>query len=687
MEFQFGFLRFRVSDGRVRFAGEGDEGFAEVNVAGGNRDSHFGNKMICSSESFGFKYVSHELGKDRLVIVQRSELVEARTCFFACRGSNAVRVYTEVENISDAPITVDEVSSFVYSGFCGGCDDAENTYFYRFLQSHHAECQPRRASLAELGITDAFAVGQNRIGGANIGSWSTKEELPQGIVESRGKFTMFQIESNASWYYEIGDRKTGGEKSLYLYLGGANGTFGDWAKTLAPRESYRTVTVALCVSDSLNGVIGEMTEYRRLIAGQNDADSDLPIIFNEYMHLSWDSPTEENTKKYLPAVAKTGADYYVIDCGWHDEVAGNIIYPYVGRWKESKARFPHGVRATTDLIRSYGMKAGLWIEPEIVGYLCKEMLDYYGDECFLHRYGKKICVMGRYFLNFGKEKVRAYLTETIRRMVEDYGAEYIKLDYNQDIGVGADTEGGSLGEGLENDRRAYLEWIDSVRAAYPNVLIETCSSGGMRMDYLTLSHFSMISTSDQTAYRKYPYIAGNILSAVLPEQAAVWNYPVAGFGAPGDPFDPDCAWVEKNIGKEQVVMNTVNALLGRMHLAGHVELLSPEKSELVREGIAYFRKLTPVKKVALPYFPLGFTRFGQKNAVSGLRNGNKIFLAVWNLGGQEGITIPFPEKIASARVGYPVSLPTDFSVAERSLTVRFESAYQARFFEVELSES
>ena len=54
MDFQFGFLRFRVSGDSIRFAEGCDEGFAEVNVVGGNRDSHFGNKMICSSESFAF---------------------------------------------------------------------------------------------------------------------------------------------------------------------------------------------------------------------------------------------------------------------------------------------------------------------------------------------------------------------------------------------------------------------------------------------------------------------------------------------------------------------------------------------------------------------------------------------------------------------------------------------------------
>ena len=62
--------------------------------------------------------------------------------------------------------------------------------------------------------------------------------------------------------------------------------------------------VALAFGKSLNEVIGDMTKYRRHIAGVSPADEKLPTIFNEYMHLSWDSPTAENTAKYAPIVAK-----------------------------------------------------------------------------------------------------------------------------------------------------------------------------------------------------------------------------------------------------------------------------------------------------------------------------------------------------------------------------------------------
>lgn len=289
--------------------------------------------------------------------------------------------------------------------------------------------------------------------------------------------------------------------------------------------------------------------------------------------------------------------------------------------------------------------------------------------------------MGRYFLNFRNKKVIDYLNETIRRMVEDYGAEYIKTDYNQDLGVGCDTDGG-LGLGICEDRKAYLDWIDSVSAKYPDVIFETCSSGGMRMDGETLKRFSLVSTSDQINYKRYPYISANVLAAVLPEQAAVWSYPVAGDYAPEDYFVPTEEWTEENVDEEKIIMNMINSFLGRMHLASDLRLLRPEKLSLVKEGIEYYDYLTQYKRIALPYFINGFTKFGEKSAASGFKTGNKIFLAVWNLGGEKNVTVSLDEKIKKVTVGYPKKSVTDFKVEGNKLTVKFPSEYSARFFEI-----
>lgn len=680
MKINFKKLSFSIEDKKIRLIRCGHSEFApspfvEIQISGEHKDTHLGAKMVNSSERNRLLYVSHSQTENELTIIQRSELVEVAVVFTSYQGTDAVRVHTEVTNISDERIVLEEVSAFTYTGL-GNENAADSTYFTRFIQSHHFECQPLTHSFEELGFIKGVLNKQKRIAFSNIGSWSTKEELPQGIIENReaSAFTMFQIESCASWYYEIADI----EQDFYLYLGGANLPFGGWSKALESGESYTTVNAALAFSDTLGGVIDEITKYRRHIAGKCIPDEHLPAIFNEYMHLSWDTPGEDNTKKIVPTVAKTGVEYYVIDCGWHNEEPTNGIYLYVGQWRESRARFPSGIRAITDYIRSFGLKAGLWIEPEVIGINCREMLDYYSDDCFLQRNGKRITVMGRHFLDFRAPKVVEYMNETIRRMVEDYGAEYIKFDYNQDAGVGTDYLALCAGEGLELAAEAYLKWVSGIRERFPNVLFEACASGGMRMDYLTLSHFSILSTSDQVDYLKYPYVVGNVLSAVIPEQAAVWSYPVSEAEMLRNYSE---AWVNANMTDERVALNMINSFLGRIHLASHLELLSKSHLALVREGVDYYNSLSSVKKNAAPYFPMGFARYGDDSVVAGIKADGKIYLAVWGLKTTE-VKVDIP-NIGRAKIAYPVSSKAKLSTVSDGLAVSLPCKGSAVFVEID----
>ena len=673
---QFKNLSFSVAEDAIKLQSVEcfsrlESGFVEVQVAGENKDTHMGAKMVHSSEAGRLTYKTHTISGNTLTVVQESPNVRCETVFEGYEDTNAIRVHTVVTNITDRPIVLEEVSAFCASGM-GDKNEPDEMCFTDFLQSHHAECQPRTRSFRELRLCGGKSDSQQRVCGCNIGSWSTKEMLPMGIVEDQknGNFLMFQIESNSSWYYELSDAAG----KYYLYLGGPNYPFGGWFKTLQPGESYTSVYAALAFGKDLNDVVGNMTKYRRHIAGVSPADAKLPTIFNEYMHLSWDSPTAENTAKYAPVVAKTGVEYYVIDCGWHNEEPGDKVYPYVGHWKESKARFPEGVKKTTDYIRSLGMKPGLWIEPEIIGIQCQQMLEHYDDDCFFQRHGKRLAVMNRHFIDYRNPKVREYMTETIRRMVEDYGAQYIKCDYNQDCGIGTDLNAENPGAGLEEAANAFLDWMREMIAKYPDVVFEGCSSGGMRMDYKTLSAYSLVSTSDQTDYLLYPYIAGNILAAVLPEQAAVWSYPVAS----------DCTKGE-DVSDERIVINMINSFLGRMHLASHLDYLNEHQMDLIREGVAYYNTLSEMKKTAAPYFPLGFTNFGEKTVCAGLKNENKIYLAVWNLNGEKEMVIPVAEGVSNAVIAYPTKTAVQLNVCKDSIRLLCPETPCAVFLEMTTS--
>lgn len=606
---------------------------SDVRVAGENIRIQSSSKQAFATAAVRFREILHE--PNRMQIICESDSCIVRTILEKMGGG--VRVRVAVTNRTSDDIVLEGVPVLNLCGV-GGAE----AHLYRFYNSHHAECQPIRLRFADCGLFASDHCTFKRISGVNVGSWSSKEELPQLIIENgdSARFMMAQIESCGSWYWEIGETA---ENEAYLSLSGGNADFTGWSKRLRPGEEYISVSVAVCFGDSLNETLANMTTYRRSTLALTPADDRQYTVFNEYMHLSWDSPDKTRTHELIPVVAKTGADVYVIDCGWHDEVDGNMIYPYVGNWRESRLRFPGGLRETTDFIRSFGMKAGLWIEPEVVG--AYSGVEYPAD-AYISSFGKRKSVAGRYFLDFRHPEVRRRMSDAIARMILEYGADYIKIDCNQDSGVGTDINVCSRGEGAELTTDAFWRWLNEERQKYPNVIFESCASGGMRLDWKSMHVSSLTSTSDQVDYKKYPYIVGNIFAAVLPEQAGFWSYPVE-----------DASFMGRAVhvvSDDEVVMNMTNAILGRLHLASDLRKLSTAQFELVREGIRYMKSIIDFKMCAVPYLPFGFAAFGEQKVAVGLSAGDRLLLGVWNLGEKGTIAVPLENlHPAEVCVGYP----------------------------------
>ena len=256
------------------------------------------------------------------------------------------------------------------------------------------------------------------------------------------------------------------------------------------------------------------------------------------------------------------------------------------------------------------MIPGLWLEIEVMGIHCR-LAQEVPDDWFFVRHGKRVYDRSRYQLDFRNPQVRAYADSVIDRLVTEYGVGYIKMDYNIEPGIGTELSADSFGDGLLSHERAYLGWLDGIFERYPNLIIENCSSGGLRMDYAMLRRHSIQSTSDQEDYRHYASIAANAPTALAPEQAAVWSYPLA----EGD--------------AEETVFNMVNAMLLRIHQSGNLSALSPERAKLVSEGIACYKEIRQDIKQALPFWPIGLSSFRDAWSCLGLHSGNKVYIALW----------------------------------------------------------
>ena len=658
------------------FAGDGEIPFPfhQVHIAGGDRNAHHGAKLIGASESAAAKYVSHREEKTCdgyvLEIVTASEKVEIDTEFRFFDGVSGFRVRNRVKNIAGGEICLEEVNAFSCLGIDGGRPTNE-IFAYLPASSWYVEAQWKRESLYDLRLSNGNGVtSMRRLSVGNSGTWSTKEFLPMGIVENShtSDFMLWQIESNTAWHYEIGDH--GGK--YYLNAGGPNYQDNGWAKKLCPGEVFEAVPCSVVFGKSLNAVLAQITRIRRRIHLIASDFKSMPVVFNSYMHLLWDYPEENKLKPIIDSAAELGCEVFCIDAGWHDEEDWWLA---LGDWEESKTRFPSGVKKTVDYIKSKGMRAGLWVEIEDVGPQ-SHIVSQLPEECFFRRNGALVRDHNRYILDFSHPLVRERSERVIDRMIS-LGADYIKMDYNVEGGNGTETGAFTCGEGLMRHGRAFLNWLLDIRKKYPQLILENCASGGCRMDYAMLSVCSLQSSSDQTDYLKFSHLCANLSSAVLPEQCGVWCYPCAELTE-----DSPAGSV---VDAERTVFNVVNALTGRFYLSGCMHLADMHTRALVYEGIEYYKRTRDMKKIGVPVMPFGFSGFADKVLASGFRAGNKLYLAVWNKGGVQKVTVPMDCCVLHVRQAYPAEkmiLPVQ--IGEKGLEISFNGDAQARFYEIDL---
>ena len=183
------------------------------------------------------------------------------------------------------------------------------------------------------------------------------------------------------------------------------------------------------------------------------------------------------------------------------------------------------------------------------------------------------------------------------------------------------TDAGGLQRRRRHARRTtarFLDWLDGVLDRHPGLTIESCASGGMRTDYAMLSRLQLHSTSDQEDFLRYPPIAAAAPVAVAPEQAAIWAYPQPGLTT------------------TQIAFTLCGALLGRVHLSGHIDRMSGRAAELVAQAIGVYKQIRGDLADAVPFWPLGLPEWTAPWLAVGMRTAGAAYLAAWRRGTLDG---------------------------------------------------
>lgn len=205
----------------------------------------------------------------------------------------------------------------------------------------------------------------------------------------------------------------------------------------------------------------------------------------EYMVKANESNQVMFIKRYLEEGIKL--DYWWMDAGWYVHYGSG--WPRVGTWEVDTARFPRGLRAVSDYAHSNGVKTLVWFEPERVA----------ADTWLTQQHPEWVLGGAKGgLLDLGNEEARAWITEHIDRLLTGQGIDLYCQDFNMDPLSFWQKNDAPDRQGITEIKHVtgYLAYWDELRRRHPNMLIDSCASGGRRNDLETMRRAVPLWLSD-----------------------------------------------------------------------------------------------------------------------------------------------------------------------------------------------
>lgn len=284
-----------------------------------------------------------------------------------------------------------------------------------------------------------------------------------------------------------GNHRTLAERSHHqpgLLGGGELLTAGE--VRLAPGESYTSPWTYGSWGVGLDALAGRFHRWMR--ARPQHPRTPRPITLNTWEAVYFAHDLDRLTE-LADAAAAIGAERYVLDDGWfgsrRDDTRG------LGDWYVSADVWPEGLHPLVDHVTGLGMQFGLWVEPEMVNP-DSDLARAHPD--WILRVPARLPRPARHqqVLDLAHPDAYAYILERLDALLTEYRIGYLKWDHNRDL-----VDAGHAGvAGVHGQTLAVYRLLDELRARHPGVEIESCSSGGARVDLEILQRTDRIWGSD-----------------------------------------------------------------------------------------------------------------------------------------------------------------------------------------------
>jgi alpha-galactosidase len=382
---------------------------------------------------------------------------------WALRESGAVFCLAEGRNESGEAIIVEHIASLNLP------IPPRFNSFTAFSGRWAGEMQETRQPIAPNGFARTSAGGKPGFGGGN---WlllhAGEEVLGAHLATSADHETRIFCDNAGS-----------GDGRAMLQMGEA---FAQGGRIIQPQGAFGGSPVLFTLAPDRSALAQTFHRHLRQSVLPRRKDWGLRKV-----HLnSWEALGFNLSEPALIALAEDaaslGIERFVLDDGWFGGRRNDRSS--LGDWFVSPDIFPNGLGPLIAHVHELGMDFGLWVEPEMVSP-DSDLYRQHPDWCLHIEGGARPTMRGQLVLDMARTEVREYLFERIDALLGEYPIAYLKWDHNRDLFPSAPGQ-----------TQGFYALLDRLGAAHPHVEIESCSSGGGRIDFGVLARCHRVWPSD-----------------------------------------------------------------------------------------------------------------------------------------------------------------------------------------------
>lgn len=487
-----------------------------------------------------------------------------------------LKIWTEFTNTTSQTEKLEYLTSFVLNSLSPfyGRQLADNLQLIRLRSKWAMEGRVEQRLIEDYDLEMSWkpsglaieTFGQN-------GTMPVRKFFPIiGLRDTRNDVTwLAELEGKASWRLNaarVDDR-------LVIFGGLPDNDDGKWFKYIDPGETYQTPYAYITVGQ------GSLLKVSSRLQ-RKDKYKTLPIIYNEW-GTTWGHPSAELVHESVRLLEKHMIDTYVIDAGWYKSKTKDFN-DSIGDWQVDEKQFPRGFTPVVKDIHDHQMKAGIWFEFEGLG---KDSQKYYDTNSLVKRDNWPVTTIKRRFLNMTDERVKEYLDKKVIHTLIDSDFDYLKIDYNDSIGIGADGDD-SPAEGLQTQISGTIGMLKELKKRMPKLTIESCSSGGHRLTPAFIENTDLSSFSDAHETNSIPIIAANELNVIPANKNLIW-----------------CT-VHQSDTIQNLQYHLIATFLGRICMSGDIRNLSVKQWQVIDEAFKFYQENATLISNGMPF------RYGTK---------------------------------------------------------------------------